>query len=221
MGKERSSKESNGSGKDKDKKKKKGFSVGPANLPDGTYKRKVTKIKESLIHKAKVRKQYSKTLSSAPVDPSTDPNVLRAQRLFEEAEQERLLRRQKAAEAAEATKSAEGATEGKDEPPAFHPDRLAAIKTQEEAEEPSNERRKRKPKTSSYKKEETFAARQAAEREEAMRQAEERRKERERKIKEREARTKAIFAKTRNGQVKLGKQSHVLLDKVMAQMGRS
>ncbi|KAI5284581.1 hypothetical protein KEM52_002846, partial [Ascosphaera acerosa] len=35
------------------KRKGKGFSVGPANLPDGTYRRKVTKIKEDLIHKAK------------------------------------------------------------------------------------------------------------------------------------------------------------------------
>lgn len=58
--------------------KKKGFSVGPANLPDGTYKRKgalhscscpnlpsthartVQKIKKNLIHKAKVKKEYAK-----------------------------------------------------------------------------------------------------------------------------------------------------------------
>lgn len=213
MGKERPSKGSKSLGGGKDMKKKKGFSVGPANLPDGVYKRKINKIKESLIHKAKVRKQYSKTLSSAPIDPSTDPNVLRAQKLFEEAEQERLLRRQKSAEAA---KSTEGATEDEDEPSGVHPDRQAAIETQEKAEEASNERRKRKPKTSSYKKEESFAARQKARREEAARLAEERRKERERKIKERESRRKVIFAKMRNGQVKLGKQSHVLLDKVMA-----
>ena len=41
-------------------KSRKGFTVGPANLPDGTWKRKVDKIKRNLIHKAKVRKQYSK-----------------------------------------------------------------------------------------------------------------------------------------------------------------
>lgn len=37
-----------------------GFSVGPANLPDGTWKRKTDKIKKLLIHKAKIRKQYDK-----------------------------------------------------------------------------------------------------------------------------------------------------------------
>lgn len=42
------------------KKQKKGFSVGPANLPDGTYRRKTQKIKNDLIQKAKVRKAYAK-----------------------------------------------------------------------------------------------------------------------------------------------------------------
>ncbi|KAJ5480144.1 hypothetical protein N7530_005653 [Penicillium desertorum] len=41
-------------------KKRKGFSVGPANLPDGTYRRKTQKIKNDLIHKAKVKKAYAK-----------------------------------------------------------------------------------------------------------------------------------------------------------------
>ncbi|KAF8249883.1 hypothetical protein K440DRAFT_620313, partial [Wilcoxina mikolae CBS 423.85] len=129
-------------------KKKKGFSVGPANLSDGVYKRKVTKIKETLIHKAKVRKQYSKTLSS--VDPSTDPNVLRAQKLFEEAEQERLQRHTKTTESE--------AAEGEAEPPGVHPDRQAILDREGTPEKTQIERRKRKPKTSSYKKEESFAA---------------------------------------------------------------
>ncbi|PQE21405.1 hypothetical protein CJF30_00008274 [Rutstroemia sp. NJR-2017a BBW] len=38
------------------KKPRPGFRVGPANLPDGTWKRKVDKIKATLIHKAKVKK---------------------------------------------------------------------------------------------------------------------------------------------------------------------
>lgn len=37
-----------------------GFSVGPANLPDGTYRRKTQKIKNDLISKAKVKKAYAK-----------------------------------------------------------------------------------------------------------------------------------------------------------------
>ena len=46
--------------KQKGAKSRKGFTVGPANLPDGTWKRKADKIKRNLIHKAKVRKQYDK-----------------------------------------------------------------------------------------------------------------------------------------------------------------
>lgn len=41
-------------------KKRKGFSVGPANLPDGAWKRRNIKIKEDLIHKAKLKKEYKK-----------------------------------------------------------------------------------------------------------------------------------------------------------------
>ncbi|KAF8544939.1 hypothetical protein BDD12DRAFT_800908 [Trichophaea hybrida] len=190
--------------------KKKGFSVGPANLPDGVYKRKVTKIKETLIHKAKVRKQYSKVLSS--VDPSTDPNVLRAQKLFEEAEQERLLRRAKTIESE--------AAEGEAEPPGVHPDRQAILDREGTPEKSQAERRKRKPKTSSYKKEESFAAKQKKEREEAARQVAARRKEQEQKTREREMRKRAMSAKTRDGQVKLGKTSHILLEKIMAQVGQ-
>ncbi|KXJ92389.1 hypothetical protein Micbo1qcDRAFT_61739 [Microdochium bolleyi] len=42
------------------KKPRTGFRVGPANLPDGAWKRKVDRIKQDLIHKAKVRKAYKK-----------------------------------------------------------------------------------------------------------------------------------------------------------------
>jgi hypothetical protein len=205
-------------------KKRKGFSVGPANLPDGTYRRKVTKIKERLIHKAKVKKQYSKTLATAPID---DPNAARALRLLEEAEQERLERRQK--EKAEAAESAEGEDAEAEQPPAIHPDRQAAF-DREPSPPPSQPpsqppvktgRREKKPKTSGFKKEESFAAKQKREREEAARLAEERRKEWEKRIKEREIARKMMSAKTKTGQLKLGKQSHVLLKQVMERMGKS
>ncbi|KAI1119538.1 hypothetical protein F5Y14DRAFT_7162 [Nemania sp. NC0429] len=42
------------------KKRRKGFRVGPENLPDGPWRRKVDKIKKDLIHKAKVKKAYKK-----------------------------------------------------------------------------------------------------------------------------------------------------------------
>ncbi|MDI1485350.1 MAG: hypothetical protein OHK93_000487 [Ramalina farinacea] len=43
--------------------KKGGFSVGPANLPDGTHRRKVQKIKSDLIRKAQIKKSYAKVKS--------------------------------------------------------------------------------------------------------------------------------------------------------------
>ncbi|KAJ9654042.1 hypothetical protein H2198_006841 [Neophaeococcomyces mojaviensis] len=46
-----------------EKKQRNGFSVGPANLPDGTYRRKTQKIKNDLIQKAKVKKEYAKIKS--------------------------------------------------------------------------------------------------------------------------------------------------------------
>jgi len=42
------------------KKRKTGFQVGPANLPDGTYRRKALKIKSKLIQKAKTKKDYAR-----------------------------------------------------------------------------------------------------------------------------------------------------------------
>ncbi|KAI0537119.1 hypothetical protein GGR58DRAFT_473094 [Xylaria digitata] len=46
------------------KKHRKGFRVGPENLPDGPWRRKVDKIKKDLIHKAKVKKAYKKIKST-------------------------------------------------------------------------------------------------------------------------------------------------------------
>ncbi|CAI0651672.1 unnamed protein product [Colletotrichum noveboracense] len=42
------------------KKPRKGFRVGPENLPEGPWRRKVEKKKAELIHKAKIKKQYTK-----------------------------------------------------------------------------------------------------------------------------------------------------------------
>ncbi|KAF7514569.1 hypothetical protein G7054_g15199 [Neopestalotiopsis clavispora] len=50
-----------GAGDARDKKARKGgFRVGPDNLPDGPWRRKVTKIKQDLIQKAKLKKAYKK-----------------------------------------------------------------------------------------------------------------------------------------------------------------
>lgn len=211
-----------------DWKKKKGFSVGPENLPDGVYRRKVTKIKESLIHKAKVRKQYSKTLASSS-DPAADPNAIRAQRLFEEAEQERLQRRAKEAESRPVddgddndNDSNDNDNDDSDNDGDKDSDVGHAVPDGETMSggTQTGRRRKRRPKTSPYMKEESFAARRRKEREEAARQAEGRRNARKEKVREREMRKKIMSAKTRSGQAKLGKTSHVLLDRIVARMGQ-
>ncbi|KAK3323523.1 hypothetical protein B0T19DRAFT_476609 [Cercophora scortea] len=51
-------------GEQSKKKPRHGFKVGPDNLPDGTWRRKVIKIKENLIVQAKVKKQYAKVKAS-------------------------------------------------------------------------------------------------------------------------------------------------------------
>ncbi|KAL3423982.1 Nitrogen permease regulator 2-like protein [Phlyctema vagabunda] len=43
------------------------FDVGPENLPDGTWRRKVIKIKQDLIHKSKVKKSYAKIKAREPI----------------------------------------------------------------------------------------------------------------------------------------------------------
>src|SRR5271170_4577275 len=50
------------------------FKVGPDNLPDGTWKRKVIKIKKNLIHKAKVKKSYAKLKAREPPVDKPIPN---------------------------------------------------------------------------------------------------------------------------------------------------
>jgi len=203
------------------RRRKKGFSVGPANLPDGTYKRKVDKIKQNLIHKAKVKKQYSKTMSTVSFD---DPNALRARQLLEEAEEERQRQRtlRVSTEKTDANVSPEASLQ---EPAKMHPSRQAAIETAEAATSstelrPREERGpRRRPKTSPFKKEEMHAAQVKAEREAQTKRAEEQQRERERKLKEREKRKNVMNSRTRTGQRKLGKMSELLLDKVKAQMG--
>ncbi|KAH6635260.1 hypothetical protein B0J18DRAFT_487369 [Chaetomium sp. MPI-SDFR-AT-0129] len=64
-------------GSSKLKKAKRGFRVGPDNLPDGAWRRKVTKIKKDLITKAKVKKEYAKIKAEhqkqATTTPALDP----------------------------------------------------------------------------------------------------------------------------------------------------
>ncbi|KAI1623798.1 hypothetical protein EDD37DRAFT_440580 [Exophiala viscosa] len=176
-----------------DKKKRKGFSVGPANLPDGTYKRKTQKIKKDLIQKAKVKKAYAKVKAqeeaAQPVSSYSTPD--------------------------DQTQDGPGLVE-----PAsldLHPDRQAMVDAAETqaSREPRNSggeghreysKDQRRPKQSRYKKEFELATQHKA-------ALEARQRGREARDRERKAMAKAKRP-GKDGKMKLGRQGTVLLQRV-------
>ncbi|KAL8904898.1 MAG: hypothetical protein Q9207_002964 [Kuettlingeria erythrocarpa] len=178
------------------KRVKKGFSVGPANLPDGTYRRKAKKIKDNLVRKAKVRKSYSKIKQKEPVvvpryyseAPPPDPANPPASMDLHPARQAML-----------------------EQPEAQYRSIQVAPK-----DRPQHERT-RKPKPVPFEKEVRLAQQRREENARKRHEAEEARAERQRKLEERERFRKAM-AKARtggkNGQRKLGRESKVLLERV-------
>ncbi|KAJ5985851.1 hypothetical protein N7499_007858 [Penicillium canescens] len=188
-------------------KKRKGFSVGPANLPDGTYRRKTQKIKNDLIQKAKVKKAYAKIKAqeeaNAPQKSVYDTYV---------------------DEDAEAKKKDETPTEDATTLE-LHPDRIAMLNEPEPqpapARAPRPERRprgegrprERRPKPSAFSKEMEIA-------EERRRAAEARRKDREAKQKEREAMLRAKRP-DQFGKRRLGRESNALLSRVQRMVGQN
>ncbi|KAL9000417.1 MAG: hypothetical protein Q9169_000934 [Polycauliona sp. 2 TL-2023] len=183
------------------KKPRKGFSVGPANLPDGTHRRKVKKIKDNLIRKAQVKKSYNKIKAreSIPVPKyySEQPPT---------------------------------GTEDVEQAPAsmeLHPARQAMLEepstsTLPDASAPSKQaggKRPRRAKPTPYEKETLLAQQRKEERDARHEAAEKGRLDRQHKIEERERFRKAM-AKARtggkNGQRKLGRESKVLLERVQS-----
>lgn len=171
-------------------KKRKGFSVGPANLPDGTYKRKTQKIKADLIQKAKVRKAYAKVKAEAAQDeqPSVYTNADYNAQIIDPIPSSLDL----------------------------HPERQAMVDAPEQPAfasipRPSRPPRERKPKPDRYAKEKE----QAAQRREEMAAKQRAREERE---KERHAMLKARRPGP-NGKIKLGRQSQILLSRVKRLVG--
>lgn len=179
----------------KPKKAKKGFSVGPGNLPDGTHRRKVQKIKHDLIRKAKVKKSYNKLKDREQLEK---PQGIPAIYNFEENQPASLE---------------------------LHPDRQAMLDKPEPTvhgrpetavERPRRQRSQRRKKAPFEK--EVHLAQQDKEHAEAKRQAtEESNRERHARLEEKE-RFRKELAKARgggkSGQRKLGRESKVLLEKV-------
>ncbi|KAJ5082498.1 hypothetical protein N7532_011541 [Penicillium argentinense] len=180
-------------------KKRKGFSVGPANLPDGTYRRKTQKIKTDLIQKAKVKKAYAKI--------KAEENAAGKRKFIYDTYREE-----------------DGATKDDDngESPELHPDRVAMLnkpspepapkpKPERRPKDKDGKRRERKPKPSAFAKEIEIA-------EQRKRAAEARRKEREAKQKDREDMARAKRP-DQFGKRRLGRESKVLLSRVQRMVG--
>ncbi|KAI1214117.1 uncharacterized protein F4807DRAFT_114825 [Annulohypoxylon truncatum] len=190
------------------KKLRKGFRVGPQNLPDGPWKRKVDKIKKNLIHKAKVKKAYKKIKAAEQASSKLDP----------------------------VTSAGTEDGHGDAEPPSpqLHPERQAMLDNDEEEQpEPPSQpqsgdrprRRKQHPRKPGYfDKASADAERKKAEAEARAQEIERRNEERNRKITEREKFRKAM-AKARkpgrDGQRRLGRESGLLLEKVKKIVGET
>jgi len=224
------------------KRPNKGFSVGPANLPDGTHRRKgfppsplasplsltfpapVQKIKKDLIHKAKLKRSYAKLKAREPLPTGKLPIYTRSSH----------------------PPSFEAEPDPEPASLELHPARQAMLDTPEEANaipiasvrqrhpnpDPtpitsSNftlnpKPRSKKPKPIPFEKEAREAQRRKEEAERRREEIEAARREREKKLEERERFRKAM-AKARvggkNGQRKLGRESQVLLERVRRVVG--
>lgn len=209
------------------KKQKKGFQVGPANLPDGTYRRKgksiytrnflqymctddrlVKKIKTTLIHKAKLKQQYAKVKAreekeGAPVGKS-------------------VYERDAEAGDGDSDEPVEPIPEPSLEP---HPDRVRMLEeaSPEPSREHATERRQRRPRSQPFKKESEMARKKKEEADARYKAREEADQERAAKLAERE-RFRKTMAKAHGGSTgrkKLGLESNVLLAKIQRSMGKT
>ncbi|KAK6346771.1 hypothetical protein TWF696_009932 [Orbilia brochopaga] len=220
---------------------RKGFVVGPNNLPDGKYRRKVQKIKKTLIHRAKLRKNLDKikrkeglgthiTKDDAPTNTDDDEAAARARRRMERAMQS------DDEDDDEASDIAEGVSEASIDPgadvTARNGDEVVSSADDDSNDDtpggndrhthPSRKQNTRRPKLSRYtheiqKSRKTQEAKAERDRIARMKAAAAEKRERERK-----ARNKAMgggkTAKTSTGQMKLGRQSKGLLEKVQQLM---
>jgi hypothetical protein len=167
----------------------------------------VKKIKESLINKAKIKKQYAK---------------LKAREEHEETAPRRSVYDREASDDDEDQEPIEPVPEPTIEQ---HPDRVAML--EEPSPEPEQkqpfERRQRRQRPDPFAKESEVAQKKKEEADARQKARDEANKERASKLAERE-RFRKTMAKARggpNGQRKLGKESTVLLAKAQKLMGKT
>ncbi|KAF3937359.1 hypothetical protein ABW19_dt0204508 [Dactylella cylindrospora] len=215
------------------KSKGKGFTVGPANLPDGTYRRKAQKIKKGLIQRAKLKKNLEKIkreeglTSVVPNAPANEEGME-----DEDEEDEAAARARRRMERAMQSDDGDDITEDEQDIPHTINDENPEINLSDPSSSeasttpppddhhthPSRHRFTRNPKPSRYKKEITISKkiREAKAEKERIAKAkaaavEKREMDRKRRNKEM---GKGKTARTESGQMKLGRQSKGLLEKV-------
>ncbi|KAI7929211.1 hypothetical protein M9X92_001405 [Pyricularia oryzae] len=206
-----------------------GLPVDPANLPDGPWKRKLTKVKKELFHQKKVEKQYAKVKARYQRQKEEQKKVAAGDEIYVHPD------RQVHAAATvgeQGTSSEDGTVQATEELPAAAAAATSPPPPDATAEDPvvhkgkpraaPTDSRQRRGKPAYFQKELAEAEehkRAAAEREA---QAKAREEERARKTAERDRLRKAM-AKARKpsgmpgrhgGRVKLGRESGILLDKV-------
>ena len=199
------------------KKARHGFRVGPANLPDGPWRRKLARTKQELIQSAKVKKAYAKLKAREAAAAAG-------------AEGSGLQMHPERAAMLDSRPSAPGETG------AARPHETAAPAVEEDpargkGDDPrgvedvrGDKRGRRAPKRPDYFRKDLAVA------DKRRREAEEREAERQRRQEERQ---RALAARTKNeramakakvrgrdGQRKLGRESSVLLEKVKKMVGR-
>ena len=186
-------------------KRRKPFTVAPANLPDGTRRRKAAKIKADLISKAKTKKAYAKIKADHEADEESQRAAARAAENYNDGQ----------GDGEEGTEDVNGVGRGETQ---MHPERTAMIESAEERQQEDtgvgyqDRRRERRPRPSGFARDEAIAATRREEMEGRQRAREEREQ-------ERRAMAKAKRAKGRNGEAKLGRQSKVLLGRIQRLMG--
>ncbi|SPO05899.1 uncharacterized protein DNG_08588 [Cephalotrichum gorgonifer] len=220
-------------------KKRKGFRVGPENLPDGPWRRKVDKVKKDLIHRAKVKKAYAKikaretgqeakTTTQDPdekleveddetPDPKPIPDAESDAEVQEEEEEEEA--KPQAEEEKPRTNTAKKHKPSKPEDdPGMHPSRAADLNLD------ANARARRANRPGYFSKPLAESSRREAERAAREEAARQRHREREQRLRERQ-RLRRLSARARevgpDGRRKLGRESEVLLDKVKRMMGKT
>ncbi|RYO92715.1 hypothetical protein DL764_008091 [Monosporascus ibericus] len=223
------------------KKNRKGFRVGPENLPDGPWKRKVKRIKNELIHKAKVKKEYKKVKA-----------VEEARAQAEAASKSKAKSSSEAGQVGD-EKHDGAAGDGDDDngapnqppSPQLHPERQAMLDNDDDDDDdddaganpnaipldpqnpgdrppPPRKRKSKQRKPGYFDKAIEEADRKKAEAEAHAQEIKRRRAERERKLAERQRFQRALVkarAPGRDGKRKLGRESGLLLEKVKRMVG--